>query len=162
MSKKKTYIETSIASYLTARGTTDLIGAGWQKATLDWWETQAHRFDLYVSTVTLEEASLGDADAAARRLEALAGIPVLEITDAGVGLAQALVDAGALPSKAVNDAFHVGVAAVHRMDYLLTWNFRHLDNAETKPAMRGVCAAHGLVLPEICTPHELMGVSTDG
>jgi hypothetical protein len=47
------------------------------------------------------------------------------------------------------------------MDYLLTWNFRHLDNAEAKPAMRQICATHGLVLPEICTPHELMGVNSD-
>jgi hypothetical protein len=108
MDKKKTYIETSIASYLTARGTSDLIGAGWQKATLDWWDTQAHRFDLYVSSVTLEEAALGDPDAAARRMDALADIPVLEVTDAAVALAEALLDARALPTKAVNDALHVG------------------------------------------------------
>ena len=162
MTKKTVYIETSVVSYLTARPTADLLGAAWQKVTLDWWETQRSRFDLYTSEVTVQEAGRGDREARARRLAALSDIPLLPITEAVGSLATALVRGPALPAKAVNDALHVAVAAVHGVDYLLTWNYRHLDNAETKPVIRNTCARHGYPAPEICTPRELMGGSEDG
>ena len=158
----RVYIETSIVSYLTARPTSDLLAAAWQKATVDWWETQSGRFDLYTSDATMEEAGRGDTDAAARRLEALSGIPILELTDSVTDLAKALLQEGALPPTALDDALHVAVCAVHSVDYLLTWNFRHLDNAETKPVIRRVCVTQGHAAPEICTPQELMGVIEDG
>ena len=161
MGKKTVYIETSIVSYLTARPTNDLLAAAWQKATIDWWETQRTRFDLYTSDVAIEEAGRGDPDAARRRLEALSGIPLLAITEPVVTLSKALLRDGALPSKAQDDALHMAVSAVHGVDYLLTWNCRHLDNAETKPVMRTVCSLQGHTSPEICTPQELMGVAED-
>lgn len=161
MTNKTVYIETSVVSYLTARPTADLLAAAWQKVTLDWWETQRSRFDLYTSEVTIQEAGRGDPEARARRLAALANVPLLPITESVAPLATALVRGHALPAKAANDALHVAVAAVHRVDYLLTWNYRHLDNAETKPAIRDACAQHGHAAPEICTPWELMGGSED-
>ena len=161
MNKKTVYIETSIVSYLTSRPTSDLLVAAWQKTTLDWWDTQRNRFDLYTSDVALEEAGRGDSKAAARRLEALSGIPILPITEAVVALSKALLQGKALPAKALNDALHISVSAVHGVDYLLTWNFRHLDNAETKPIIRNVCTIHEYTSPEICTPQELMGVFED-
>ncbi|MEW6756493.1 MAG: type II toxin-antitoxin system VapC family toxin [Candidatus Latescibacterota bacterium] len=156
------YIETSIVSYLTARPTNDLLAAAWQKATADWWDTQRGRFELYTSDVTMEEAGRGDSMAAARRLRALSDIPVLKLTDAVASLARALREGNALPSRALDDALHVAVCAVHGVEYLLTWNFRHLDNAETRPIIRRLCAASGYPAPEICTPHELMGVAENG
>ena len=156
--KKATYIETSIVSYLTARPTNNLLAAAWQKITVDWWDMQRIRFDLYTSDVTVEEAGRGDPEAATRRLMALSGIPILPITEAVVALSKALVQGRALPSKALDDALHIAVSAVHGVDYLLTWNCRHLDNAETKPIMRSICTLHGHTSPEICTPQELMGV----
>ena len=159
---KTVYIETSVVSYLTARPTADLLAAAWQKVTLDWWETQRNRFDLYTSEVTVREAGRGDREAGARRLAVLADISLLPITEAVGPLADALVRGGAFPDKAMNDALHVAVAAVHGVDYLLTWNYRHLDNAETKPAIRDTCSRHGHAGPEICTPRELMGGSDDG
>ena len=161
MEKKTVYIETSIASYLTARPTSDLMAAAWQKATIDWWDTQRGRFSLYTSEATLEEAGRGDPNAAKRRLGALSEIPLLPINEVVASLSQALIKEGALPAKAVDDALHIAVSAVQGVDYLLTWNFRHLDNAETKPIIRNVCTAHGYSSPEICTPQELMGVSKD-
>jgi hypothetical protein len=161
MAKKMVYIETSIVSYLTARLSSDLFAAARQKATLDWWESQSDRFDLFTSEVAVEEAGRGDTDAAARRVEVLSGIARLAVTDAVVELAKALVDGGALPGTALDDALHIAVAAVHRADYLLTWNYRHIDNAETRPAIRKICAVQGHASPEICTPQELMGVSGD-
>ena len=154
---KTVYIETSIVSYLTARPTSDLLAAAWQKTTVDWWDTRRSRFRLYTSRVVMEEAGRGNAEAAARRLEALAGIPLLAITDEVVALAKVLIQKGALPKNAIGDALHIATAAVHTMDYLLTWNCRHIDNAEMKPVVRGFCTACGYMCPEICTPQELMG-----
>ncbi len=155
--KKTIYIETSVVSYLTARPTGDLLAAAWQKITVDWWGMQRNRFDLYTSDVTVEEAGRGNPEAGTLRLGALSGIPILPITEAVVGLSKALLQGRAVPAKALNDAFHIAVSAVHGIDYLLTWNCRHLDNAETKPVIRSVCAIHGYPSPEICTPQELMG-----
>lgn len=148
-------------SYLTARPTSDLLAAAWQKTTIDWWDTQKDRFDLYTSDVTLEEAGKGNPEAAARRLEALSGIPILPITEAVIALSKALLRGRAFPAKALDDALHVAVSAVHGIDYLLTWNCRHLDNAETKPLMRSVCTIEGHISPELCTPQELMGAFED-
>jgi len=158
---EKVYLETSIVSYLTARPTNNLIAAAWQQETLNWWETQRHRFDLYISAVVQEEASRGDGAAASRRLEALAGIPLLPFTEEAVNLSKALIQQGGLPAKALDDALHISLAAVHGMDYLLTWNCRHIDNAEKKPIIRRICQAYGLVCPEIATPIELMGANED-
>ena len=161
MEKKTVYIETSIVSYLAARPTSDLLAAAWQKTTVDWWDTQRNRFDLYTSDVTVEEAGRGNPEAAARRLEALSGIPILPTTEAVAALSKALLQGRALPAKALDDALHIAISAVHGVNYLLTWNCRHLDNAETKPIMRSVCTIHGHISPEICTPQELMGVFED-
>lgn len=161
MDKKTVYIETSIVSYLTARPSSNLLAAAWQKATVDWWDTQRDRFDLYVSATVIEEANRGNSQAAARRLKTLVDIPLLPITEAVVVLAKSLIRKGGVPEKALDDALHIAVSAVHGMDYLLTWNCRHIDNAETKPLIRRICATKGHPCPEICTPQELMGVSTD-
>ena len=161
MSKKAVYIETSVVSYLTAQPSTDLLAAACQKATVDWWNSRRGRFDLHVSQVVIEEARKGDPQAAARRLAAIAGIPLLAITDDVATLARALVEARAVPPKALDDALHIAVCAVHAIDYLVTWNFRHIDNAEAKPVIRHVCVSNGHSCPEICTPQELMGVSED-
>ena len=74
--KSKVYLETTIISYLVAASTHDIIQAAHQQVTREWW-TRRGRFDLFVSRPVLTEAGRGDATAAARRLETLAGIPVL-------------------------------------------------------------------------------------
>jgi predicted nucleic acid-binding protein len=162
MDKKTVYIETSIVSYLTARPSSDLLAAAWQKATVDWWDTQRGKFDLYASDIVIEEACKGDRNAVDRRLSALADIPLLVITNDVVALSKALIQKGALPQKAIDDSLHIALSAVHGVNYLLTWNCRHIDNAETKPIIRSVCAANMCAYPEICTPIELMGVFQNG
>lgn len=162
MEKKTVYIETSIVSYLTARPTNDLLAAAWQKMTCDWWDSQRDRFLLYTSSVVTEEAGRGNPDAASRRLTALDDIPLLALTEEAVVLSKALIQEGALPSKALDDSLHIALTVVHRVDYLLTWNCRHIANAEMKPVVRKVCTAHGYSCPEICTPQELMGGNNDG
>lgn len=84
-------------------------------------------------------------------------IPSLEIIPEVAKLTSYLLEEGALAQKAKDDATHVALAAIHQMDYLLTWNCRHIDNAEMKPVIRRVCASFGVDCPEICTPEELLG-----
>ena len=151
------YIETSVVSYLTARPARDLLAAAWQNITSDWWDTQRVRFNLCTSALTIEEAGRGHPEAAARRLKALDGIPILPMTETVTDLSDALLRRGALPANAQNDALHIGLSAVYGVQYLLTWNFRHLANAESQPVIRSVCAQQGFTSPEICTPAELLG-----
>ena len=158
---KSVYVETSVVSYLTARATRNLLAAAWQTATAEWWDMHRRRFNLHTSALTLEEAGRGNQDAASRRLEVLGGIAVLPITEAVATLADALIPRRALPANAQNDAIHIAVSAVHGVDYLLTWNFRHIANAETRPLIREVCERQGYASPEICTPNELTGVTGD-
>ena len=117
MAKRAVYIETSVVSYLTARPTSDLLAAAWQKTTVDWWETQRTRFDLCTSRITIEESGRGDPQAAARRLDALTGIPILPVTDEAIELSVALLRAGALPSSAQADSLHIAVAATNDVHF---------------------------------------------
>lgn len=159
--RRTVYIETSVVSYLTARPTGNLLAAAWQKTTADWWDAERPRFDICTSDLTIEEAGRGNPEAAARRLQALDGIAILPITEAVVSLSAALLYGRALPENAQNDAIHIGVSAVHGVDYLMTWNFRHLANAETRRIIRRVCEQQGYASPEICTPSELIGGLND-
>lgn len=155
--KKRVYIETSIASYLAARPARDLIRAARQQLTREWWDSRRGDYDLYVSGIVLDEASEGDPDAARRRLEVLEGIPVLDARDEADELAEALVREGPLPQTAVDDAGHLALATVHGMDFLVTWNCRHLANAEYFEGIATVVQARGYKAPIICTPQELLG-----
>jgi hypothetical protein len=134
-----------------------LLIAAHQQLTRDWWELRRPAFDLYVSEPVLEEASAGDATLAKRRLELLADIRVLALTEGILKLAEHLVAEGPIPSKAVGDAFHIAIATSYACEYLLTWNCRHIANAEIQRMARLVVRRHGFELPTICTPEELMG-----
>lgn len=150
------YLETTIPSYLAARPSRDLITAAHQQLTLEWWQNRRAVFRLYISELVLEEAALGDRDMAQRRLDHLAGIPSLEITAPAQALAQSLLSSGLLPAKAAADALHVAIAAANGMDYLLTWNIRHLANAGIRRGIEEVCRRVGWAAPVLCTPEELM------
>jgi hypothetical protein len=155
--KPKVYLETTIPSYLTSRPSRDLLVAAHQQLTNDWWQDHRHRFSLYVSPRVLAEAGSGDPVAAARRLTALQGVAVLNLTDEARELAQRFLDSPFIPANAFEDALHVAIATVHGMDYLLTWNCRHIANAEIVRGIAGVAAGRGCQLPVICTPEQLMG-----
>ncbi|MCP3963211.1 MAG: type II toxin-antitoxin system VapC family toxin [bacterium] len=150
------YIETSIPSYLTARPSRDVRAAAWQQLTIQWWEEARPQYDLVTSELVIAEASRGDPEAAGHRLASLEGIPELLIDQEVQDLAQRLISEGGIPASAQADALHVAVAAVHGIDYLLTWNCRHIDNATMKPRMRSICGGAGYQCSEICTPLELL------
>lgn len=109
------------------------------------------------SQLVLNEARLGNREAAQRRLALLEGIRLLEVTDTANELAITIVQKGLLPQTAFPDALHIATATVHQVDYLLTWNCAHIANAEILPRVALICERSGLVLPYICTPEELMG-----
>jgi predicted nucleic acid-binding protein len=153
---KTVYIETSIVSYLAARPSRDLRAAAWQQTTLQWWTQERPRYQLFTSELVLVEAGAGDASAAEKRVELLKNLPLLVITDQAKELAERLLAEGGMPSQAEADALHIAIAGIHSMDYLLTWNCRHIDNAATRPAIRSICAVAGYPCPEICTPLELL------
>ncbi len=110
-----------------------------------------------VSQIVIDEASAGDLAEIQKRLAIIAGLPALEITEAAESLTQAIMAAGMLPPHAVRDAGHVAVAAIHAIDFLLTWNCRHLANAQIARRIAVVCENLGYRMPIICTPEELMG-----
>lgn len=153
----KVYIETTIVSYLTARPSRDLIVAAHQQLTQEWWENRRANFDLYTSQFVIQESSAGDAKMAQTRLEALEEIPLLSVTQEAVTLARTLVETGPIPEKADVDALHIAVAATNGMDYLLTWNCKHIANAEMQIGIGKSCRAAGFEPPVICTPEELLG-----
>ncbi len=158
---KSVYIETSIVSYLTARPSPDVRAAAWQQLTVQWWEQEKPKYELFTSELVLAEPAAGDCEAAQRRLDSLKDIPGLAISDEAKLLAARLVADGAMPTHAEVDALHVATASVHAIDYLLTWNCRHIDNAATKPIVRSICAVAGYTCPEICTPLELLSEETE-
>ncbi|MBD2770900.1 type II toxin-antitoxin system VapC family toxin [Iningainema tapete] len=151
------YIETSILGYLTARSTKNLIIAGNIEMTRDWWEFRRNVFTLYISQVVLDEASQGDAEIAAQRLLAVRGFPLLEVTEAVENLAAQFITKSNLPAKASDDAIHIALATVNSLDYLLTWNCKHIANAQIQKKLLEICSDFGYTLPIICTPYELMG-----
>jgi hypothetical protein len=152
--KSKGYLETTIVSYLVAAPTKDVVQAAHQQVTRQWWAAR-DRFNIVVSRVAIAEARRGDAKAAARRLQALRRIPRLAAGRRGASVAEGLLRSGALPRTAEIDAVHVAVAAVNSMDYLLTWNLRHLANAVLPGKIEEAVRAAGFVPPVICTPEEL-------
>src|SRR6267142_226941 len=153
---ERVYIETTVESYLTARPNRDVVVAGHQQVTHEWWDTRRSSYELCLSQLVLDEAGAGDAQAAQERLVVLQPMLVLETTAEALELAKELLQAGALPAKAANDALHVAVAATKAVPYLLTWNCRHLANAVMRPVIEKVCSVEGFKAPIICTPEELL------
>jgi hypothetical protein len=157
MKKKPTiYIETSIISYLAAKTSSDLTIAACQHVTAVWWENYRKFYNVVTSALVVAESREGDLQTAKKRLDLLKGIYELKTTEDAKEMALVLTQKGILPQKAQADALHIAIAAVHNVDYLLTWNCRHIDNPATKPIIRDICVLQGYICPEICTPFEMM------
>lgn len=151
------YLETTFISYLVARPSRDVIVAGHQQTTQEWWDKRRSEFACSISQVVIDEASAGDPAEIQKRLATISGLQAIDVTDDAKSLTQAIMAAGILPPHAVRDAAHVAVAAVHGVDYLLTWNCKHLANAQIARRIAVVCEKLGHRMPIICTPEELMG-----
>ena len=155
--KHRLYLETTIPSYLAARPSRDIVIAGHQQITREWWETQRDSFEIYISQLVIDEAAAGDPVAAHGRMHLIQDLPLLDITLDVELLSEAILSSAAFPRQAATDAAHIAVAAVHGMDFLLTWNCAHMANAFLVKAVTDACRRQGLACPTICTPLELLG-----
>ncbi len=151
------YIETSILGYLTARPSRDLVVAANIQITREWWDTRRHSFQLYTSQAVVEETSQGDADMAAQRLEIIRDFILLDLDQSVLNLAEQFLERSSLPAKADIDAIHIAAATIHNMDYLLTWNCKHIANAQIQRKLAEISLDFGYELPILCTPYELLG-----
>jgi hypothetical protein len=156
--KPTLYIETSIVGYYAGRPSRDLIVAGRQQITRDWWENERQKYSLHISALVLQESQSGEPEAVRRREQALKGIPLLGTMSQTEKLAKALVEDGPIPREYPEDALHIAVAATNSMDFLLTWNFRHINNAKMKLDVMRLIARFGCECPVICTPEELLEI----
>ncbi|NCJ06794.1 PIN domain-containing protein [Synechococcales cyanobacterium C] len=151
------YLETSVLGYLTARSTKNLIIAANIEVTKEWWASRRNTFTLYISQVVLDEVARGDSEIAARRLELLSGLSLVELNQSVRSLSAQFLMRSSLPPKASDDAVHIAAATVHGLDYLLTWNCKHIANAQIQRKLAEVSQDCGYQLPVICTPYELLG-----
>ncbi|MBF0203586.1 MAG: type II toxin-antitoxin system VapC family toxin [Desulfamplus sp.] len=154
--KKKVYIETTVISYLAARLSKNTIVAGRQVLTQEWWDEYRHSFDLVVSELVFQEAEVGDPEVAQRRINYIKDIASIEISDEAVVLAEILVNRGVIPDKYAEDALHIAVCAVNGIDFLVTWNCKHIANAVLRHKIENIVESQNYQCPIICTPAELM------
>jgi len=137
------------------------VVAGRQKITRDWWQYAPRTFDLVVSELVQREATAGDPQAVGDRLEALKNLPILAINRRAMDFAQALVARGAVPSTEPEDSLHIALAVVNGVEFLVTWNFKHIANAAMRSKIEGVCIEEGYDPCTICTPEELLEPQDD-
>ncbi len=157
--KSSIYLETSVIGYLAMRLSGVLRVAANQQVTRDWWDNHRQNYELYISRYVIDECSDGDSVAARERLVFLEGIPSLEVSDIAKTLANDLLTMVPLPPKAVIDALHISVAALSGVQYLLTWNCKHIANPALHARIEFVCRAMDCEPPIICTPQELMEIN---
>jgi hypothetical protein len=133
----------------------DVIFLAWQELTRLWWNGRRTEYELYVSQFVLDEASAGDATAAAERMALLDGLHILDAGHPDVDrLADLLIDRHLLPSKAKTDAQHIAIATVFGVEYPMTWNCKHITNADRLPLIYSTLRGEGFDPPLIVTPEK--------
>ena len=152
------YLETSVFGYLASRPGLNIVFAANQLLTLQWWDDHRTKFELFISQAVIDECSAGDPVAASERLVFVDGIPVLAITLETQTLAQDLLRRVGLPPKAAIDAVHIATEAQNEIDYLLTWNCKHIANPSFRRRIEEFLEDQGLASPAICKPQELINV----
>jgi hypothetical protein len=150
------YVETSIVSYLRQRTSPHIVAAARQLITRQWWSDERQNYELVTSQYVIDEASDGDPKLAAKRLESLDGIPLLTLEPEIGAIADEILTRAILPKKATVDALHIASVAFHEIQYLLTWNCKHIANARILPRIHTVLTDLGYPIPIICTPEELV------
>jgi hypothetical protein len=112
--------------------------------------------DAYISPVVLDEIVGGDQQAQALRLQLVAKMPPLAVDESIISLAEVICEEIRLPERAQADAYHIAIPSVHGIDYLVTWNCRHIANAFLLRNIEKIVRAKGFTMPVVCTPEELM------
>ena len=154
--KSSVYIEPTVVSHLVARPSNDPILASWQRASLRLWEDYADKFEFVISPIVRAEIQQGDPTAARQRLEMISHLRILDPFPEADILAQKLLDAGAVPQNSLTDAQHIAIATVHSIEYLVSWNHKHIVNEHKREHINQVCQTAGFQPITICTPIALM------
>ena len=157
---KRIYIETSVISFLTARPSKDVVLAGHQESTHIFWKSK-DAYELFISDMVIQECEKGDSDCAQSRIQAIEGLPVLNVDKQVERLASALIRKNAIPINSLEDAVHIAVASVSAIDFIVTWNFKHINNPFMKQKIRTVINDQGYTMPEICSPEELLEANNE-
>ena len=154
--KRSVYLETTVIGYMAMRDSRDLRVAANQLSTREWWDVHRPNFDVFVSQFVIDECCQGDPEAAEERRFYLENIPVLDANSEVEKLAEVISDVLQIPAKARIDAFHIAMASVHGIQFLLTWNCKHIANPEHRPKIERACRDRGMEPPLICTPFDLL------
>jgi predicted nucleic acid-binding protein len=157
--RKRVYLESSVISYLTARPSNDIRKQAKQGFTHEWW-AKRDKYDLFVSTLVRDEIGRGNPEAALLRLEAVTEIPTLEEPSNIKEIVDALIDSNTVPEKSRDDAYHIALATIHEMEYILTWNQSHLANPQKRESIETILRRFGLVPPVILTPEQLLEIES--
>ena len=150
------YIETSVVSYYVAERSENIRIAGHQISTIAMWN-ELHKYNIYISGIVVEEASHGHSKQAELRLIAIKDFHILTLEEKATKLAQLLLSEKAIPTKYPEDALHIAIAAVNDIDFIVTWNFKHINNPFTKNKIRFIIEKFGCTAPVMCSPEELLG-----
>ncbi len=156
MIKRTVYLETSVVSYRVARPSRDIIVLARQEITTEWWDSVLPHLDAFVSPVVLDEIAGGDQHAQILRQKLVADMAILAVDERIIALAEVISKQIQLPERAQADAYHIAIPAVHGIDYLVTWNCKHIANAFILRRIEQIVRTMGYVMPVVCTPEELM------
>ncbi|MBL8028920.1 MAG: type II toxin-antitoxin system VapC family toxin [Fibrobacteres bacterium] len=154
--KPKVYVETTVISYYTAKPSNDIFLLARQRVTEQWWSHAVQNLSLFISEAVIEEAREGDKVAAAKRLEHLNKMPSLEINEDTTKIYQIYIKELPIPPKAHRDALHIAVASIHGMDYIVSWNCKHIANGFIIKKIMEINTRLGIPVPVIVTPDELL------
>ncbi len=156
--KQKVYIETSVISYLTAKPSRDIVVAGHQQTTYEWWNNSKRYFDCYISQFVIDEISSGDPLASKKRLEVVQDLSELQVNFEIQKLGNNYLNKLKIPEKSKLDAFHLAIAVWYNIDYMISWNCKHIANAVINKKLFEINNNLGLNTPILCTPLELLEV----
>jgi len=158
LKKPTLYLETTIPSYLTALPTRDVVALAHQEITREWWKKRRQNYDIYISSVVLEEIKMGASNAVEKRLQIVSNFKILKASPEVEAIAKIYLSELNFPQKAIRDAAHLAFACIYKLDYLLTWNCAHIANAEVRSQLFKINSKRNIWTPTICTPEELMGI----
>ena len=152
----RVYLETTVVGIIAAWDHPDPLVFARQTVSRDWYTGAPNRYQLCVSDLVIDECSAGDRTAASERLAIIEGLPLLAPTDEAESLTHDLLAGKAVPKTEPRDAAHIALAAVHDIDFLVTWNFKHILNPHTQHLIDWICRDNGFRPATICTPEQLM------
>lgn len=152
------YIETTIPSYY--HGDRVEIAAQIMR-TREWWDREREEYECYTSAVVLDELATGDYPSQDDCLCLVKNLPLLEVTEESLALAEVYQSQKLMPKAPVRDALHLAIAVRYEIDFLLTWNCLHIANANKVRHLEVLNARLGLKVPKLVTPDLLRPLELD-